>query len=135
MKFVVLPPFSPYLFMNYKLEKFWNYPKASSILSTNLWTINLKSFEIKSKTFPIHQQTLWTINLKSFEICANFLSISFSTIWTINLKSFEIAEVTEIYINGDMNYKLEKFWNSSVSQFTGSILWWTINLKSFEIWY
>ena len=32
-----------------------------------------------------------------------------------------------------MNYKLEKFWNSSINFSTSAITIWTINLKSFEI--
>ena len=33
--------------MNYKLEKFWNLLKKLNSLGSSVWTINLKSFEIK----------------------------------------------------------------------------------------
>jgi len=32
-----------------------------------------------------------------------------------------------------MNYKLEKFWNCNIRQYSKSNISWTINLKSFEI--
>ena len=32
--------------MNYKLEKFWNTELQNIFRTTDLWTINLKSFEI-----------------------------------------------------------------------------------------
>ena len=32
-----------------------------------------------------------------------------------------------------MNYKLEKFWNTSIPFFSAIVAKWTINLKSFEI--
>mgnify|MGYP001695193458 CR=1 FL=1 len=54
--------------MNYKLEKFWNRFTNAELMNAVVWTINLKSFEIKIERDTVAKELTWTINLKSFEI-------------------------------------------------------------------
>ena len=54
--------------MNCKLEKFWNLSNQIDNHIKKLWTVNLKSFEIKLADIIKNSKYLWTVNLKSFEI-------------------------------------------------------------------
>ena len=78
--------------MNYKLEKFWNGARSLILVTSYIWTINLKSFEI-----------LW-LYLMNYKHSMNYKLEKF---W--NFASGSGGMVWE-----KMNYKLEKFWNKKI---------------------
>ena len=63
-----------YLQMNYKLEKFWNVNIAEQLLHKFVWTINLKSFEIKE--------------IKQFLPYLEFMNYKLKKFWNYSLTSF-----------------------------------------------
>ena len=54
--------------MNYKLEKFWNSTVWSSLSGENSMNYKLEKFWNLISSFVKVPDNLWTINLKSFEI-------------------------------------------------------------------
>ena len=100
----------------------------------DIWTINLKSFEICLILHQIKQWLLWTINLKSFEIRVKYKEKSYSEKWTINLKSFEIAKINGNLSETLMNYKLEKFWNNIDSPTFFYLVYMNYKLEKFWNW-
>ena len=61
--------------MNYKLEKFWNSTVWSSLSGENSMNYKLEKFWNLISSFVKVPDNLWTINLKSFEINSNIYSV------------------------------------------------------------
>ena len=82
----------------------------------------------------LHPDDIWTINLKSFEIRVKYKEKSYSEKWTINLKSFEIAKINGNLSETLMNYKLEKFWNNIDSPTFFYLVYMNYKLEKFWNW-
>ena len=102
-------------------------------MKKELWTINLKSFEInesfeKGKTIEMNYklEKFWNTYELLNENALDKMNYKLEKFW-----NFCYCKDKSFYWT--MNYKLEKFWNKIILEEIQADNIWTINLKSFEI--